>query len=157
LALEKTVAPQLPSGAKQVPSRSIHRWTLKTYASPSGISLERVLVNWELINPQSSVRASGGSTLGLALSSGVVLTGSSESGQWTVNKVVVTTPNITDTRLIAGGKVLDSMVPVDYDNVRFVVLATRGAVPSSAVVQGIDRSGAVVATDRYSFPPRPSQ
>jgi hypothetical protein len=155
-AFEGLIAPTTPAGAKQVSSRSIDGWTLRIYASSSGLALDKVQVNYELIDPRGSVQGGGGGTLGLALSSGVVLTGSSGGGQWTVNEFVVTNPDVEGTRLVAGGKILDSMVPVQYQNVRFVLLAIRGTPPTGALVQGRNGSGAVIATDRFSFPPRPA-
>ena len=109
-AFEGLIAPTTPAGAKQVSSRSIDGWTLRIYASSSGLALDKVQVNYELIDPRGSVQGGGGGTLGLALSSGVVLTGSSGGGQWTVNEFVVTNPDVEGTRLVAGGKILDSMV-----------------------------------------------
>ncbi len=79
----------------------------------------------------------------------VVLTGGGTGGQWTVNNLIVTSPSITSARLVAGAKVLHSMITVDYDNVRFVLLAVHDPIPPGAFVQGLDRSGAVVATSRF--------
>lgn len=86
----------------------------------------------------------------------VILPGGGTSGQWTVNNLIVTSPSITSARLVAAAKVLDSMITVDYDNVRFVLLAVHDPIPPGAFVLGLDRSGAVVATSRFSFPPPPA-
>lgn len=141
---------------KPVSTRSIDGWTLRIFASSSGLPLEKVKATYELVDPRGTIDGWGSTTLGLALSPGVVLTGTGGSGTWTVSYFVVTTPEVSLTRVVSGSEVLDSMVPVSFTGVRFVLLVVRGTVPQDAVVQGLNSSGSVVSTDRYSFPPAPS-
>lgn len=68
----------------------------------------------------------------------------------------VTLSSITMVRVVDGDKVLDSMAPVTFDGVRFVVLAAID-VPSlqPLVLEGLATSGAIVSSSTFQLPTHP--
>jgi len=84
------------------------------------------------------------------------LDGDSSSGPdgfQVVRNYPVTLPTIATVRVVDDTKVLDSMSPVTFDGVRFVVLAVIN-VPSlqPLVLQGLDAEGAVISSAPYELP-----
>lgn len=129
------VAPSVPPGATPIQTRSVRGWTLRIFASPSGFQLAKVDVGYEVFDSHGSPEASGSSTVGpvFAPGTGVLnLDGDSSDGPdgfQVVRNYPVTLPTIATVRVVDGNKVLDSMSPVTFDGVRFVVLAVIN-VPS---------------------------
>lgn len=155
-------APAVPPGATPVQSRNINGLTLHIFASPSGLALAKVESEWELFNPRGSLEESGSGTIGPSLLAppGVVNLGGGSSegaeGWQAIRNYQVTLPSITTVRVIDGARVLDSMSPVTFDGVRFVVLAALD-VPSlqPLVLQGLDASGAVLSSSAFQLPSHP--
>lgn len=154
-------APSVPPGATLIQTRSVSGWSLRIFASPSGLQLAKVKAEYELFDPHGSPQASGSSTVGpvFAPGTGVLnLDGDSSSGPdgfQIVRNYPVTLPTITTVRVVDGDKVLDSMSPVTFDGVRFVVLAVIN-VPSlhPLVLQGLDAEGTVISSAPYQLPDR---
>ncbi len=155
-------APAVPPGATPIQSRTVNGLSLRIYASPSGLPLARVDAEWELVNPRGSLEGSGSSTVGPSLLAppGVVNLGGGSSegvdGLQAIRNYQVTLSSITTVRIVDGAKVLDSMSPVTFDGVRFVVLAALN-VPSlqPLVLQGLDASGAIVSSSAFQLPNHP--
>lgn len=154
--------PAVPSGATPIQTRSVSGWTIRIFASPSGAPLAKVEAEWELFDSHGSPEGSGSSTVGPAFGPGtgvVNLGGGSSDGPegWqAVRNYPVTLPTIATVRVVDGDKVLDSMSPVTFDGVRFVVLAVIN-VPSlqPIVLQGLDASGAVISSSSFQLPNHP--
>jgi hypothetical protein len=111
------------------------------------------------LDSHGSPVASGSSTAVpvVALGTGVLnLDGDSSDGPdgfQVVRDYPVTLPTIATVRVVDGNKVLDSMSPVTFEGVRFVVLAVID-VPSlrPLVLQGLDAEGAVISSGPYELP-----
>ncbi len=157
-----SAAPPVPPGATPIQSRTISGLTLRIYASPSGLPLAKVEAEWELLNSRGSVEGSGSSTVGPSLLAppGVVNLGGGSSegaeGWQAIRDYQVTLSSITMVRVVDGDKVLDSMAPVTFDGVRFVVLAAID-VPSlqPLVLEGLATSGAIVSSSTFQLPTHP--
>ena len=131
---------------------SVNGLTLRIFASPSGLPLAKADTEWQLVNSRGAIESSGSGTVGPSLLAppGVVNLGGGSSegadGFQAIRNYQVTLAAITTVRVVDGAKVLDTMSPVTFDGVRFVVLAVLN-VPSlqALVLQGLDASGAVVS------------
>ncbi len=137
----------VPAGASLVSSHHVHGWTVKIYASPSGLTPATVRVTYEEFNSKGEQRGAGSSTLGASLLAppGIVPCGTSAGTSDQEADCQITSPSIVLVRLMAGNSVLDAMTPVTYDGVRFVVLANFTKAVSN-LVQGLDAQGRVVST-----------
>jgi hypothetical protein len=118
-----------------------------------------VKTEYELFDSHGSPEGWGSSTVGPAFSTGTgVVNLSSDSSEgpdgWqAVRNYPVTLPAITTVRVMDGDRVLDSMSPVNFDGVRFVVLAVIN-VPSlqPLVLQGLNAQNAVVSSAPFELP-----
>jgi hypothetical protein len=154
--------PAVPPGATPIQTRTVNGWTIRIFASPSGAPLAKVDAEWELFDAHGSPEGSGSSTVGPAFAPGtgvVNLGGGSDEGLdgWqAVRNYPVTLPTVATVRVVDGNRVLDSMSPVTFDGVRFVVLAVIN-VPSlqPIVLQGLDASGAVISSSAFQLPDHP--
>ena len=155
-------APAVPPGATPIQSRTVNGLSLRVFASPSGLPLAKVDAEWELVTARGSLEGSGSGTVGPSLLAppGVVNLGGGSSegvdGWQAIRNYQVTLSSITTVRIVSGAKVLDSMSPVTFDGVRFVVLAALN-VPSlqPLVLQGLDISGAIVSSSSFQLPTHP--
>lgn len=155
-------APVVPPGATPIQSRTINGLTLRIFASPSGLPLAKVEAEWELLNSRGSVEGSGSGTVGPSplAPPGVVNLGGGSSegveGLQAIRNYQVTLPSVATVRVVDGDRTLDSMSPVTFDGVRFVVLAVLN-VPSfqPLVLQGLDSSGEVVSSSAFQLPSHP--
>jgi hypothetical protein len=77
--------------------------------------------------------------------------GSSGPGSWSDVTVSVSGSDITDVRLLVGGKTADAMVPVKLASSRFVVLLARVPKKGHVSIQGLNASGHVVTSTPYSW------
>lgn len=139
----------VPAGASLVATRSINHWTLRVFASPSGLTPASVTATYEEFNAAGKMTGSGSGTLGASLLApeGVVDEGGGGGDRDVVEDCQVTNPAIAVVRLVSGDRVVDSMVPVTFDSVRFVVLAALNSSPmTDLVIQGLDGHGAVVTS-----------
>jgi hypothetical protein len=143
----------VPPGAKLISSRSINHWTLRIYASPSGLPLAKVDASYELFDPEGHVSGSGSGSVGASLlaPSGVVNEGGGSSegpaGWQGICDCQVTNPAIALVRVVSGHKVLDAMVPFTFDAVRFVVVAAINVPTLSPIaIQGLDSKGAILSS-----------
>lgn len=137
--------PQIPGGATLVLSRHVDGWTLRIYASSSGLTPANVRVTYEEVNSRGTLEGWGSSTVGASLLAppGIVPCGHGAD----VADCQITDPSIVAVRLMAGRTVLDTMAPVSYEGVRFVVLAKfTQAVPT--LIQGLDARGHVIVSVR---------
>jgi hypothetical protein len=155
-------APVVPPGTSPMQTRSVNGLTLRIFASPSGLPLAKVDTEWQLVNSRGAIESSGSGTVGPSLLAppGVVNLGGGSSegadGFQAIRNYQVTLAAITTVRVVDGAKVLDTMSPVTFDGVRFVVLAVLN-VPSlqALVLQGLDASGAVVSSSAFQLPNHP--
>ena len=155
-------APVVPPGTSPIQTRSVNGLTFRIFASPSGLPLAKVEAEWQLMNSRGRIESSGSDTVGPSLlaPAGVVNLGGGSSegadGLQAVRNYQVTLPAITTVRVVDGARVLDSMSPVTFDGVRFVVLAVLN-VPSfqPLVLQGLDASGAIVSSSAFQLPNHP--
>jgi hypothetical protein len=143
----------VPTGAKLISSRSINHWTLRIYASPSGLPIAKVDASYELFDPARHLSSSGSGSVGASLlaPSGVVNEGGGTSegpaGWQGICDCQVTNPAIALVRLVSGHKVLDAMVPFTFDAVRFVVLVAINVPTLSPIaIQGLDSKGAILSS-----------
>jgi len=147
------VSSAVPTGAKLISSRSINHSVLRIYASPSGLPIAKVDASYELFDLKGQLSSSGSGSVGASLlaPSGVVNEGGGSSegpaGWLGICNCQVTNPAVALVRLISGHEVLDAMVPVTYDTVRFVVLAAIN-VPTlnPIVIQGLDSNGTILSS-----------
>lgn len=140
---DRLYQPQVPAGATLVSTRHVDGWTLRIYASPSGLTPASVRVTYEEVDSHGRLQGWGSTTVGASLLAppGIVPCGHSSE----VADCQITKSSIIDVRLMAGDHVLDAMAPASYHGVRFVILAkfTR-AVPTA--IEGLDAEGRVIAT-----------
>lgn len=145
----------VPKGAAPVATRSIDQWTLRVYASPyksPGWTSKEIDVSYEAVASGGAVMSSASVSVGgpgnTAYAGGLVVDeGWTFGGGINGGPCQVTNPAITVVHLVAARHVLDSMTPVAYDSVRFVVLDTL-KVPSAAnvTVQGLGSDGRVLSS-----------
>lgn len=141
----------VPRGATLVSIRSINHRTFRIYASATPGTGNKVVVSYEVLMNGAVIGAASG-PIQLLIQNGHVFPSQSVSvesdyvGQ-------VTEPAVSFIRLMAGGQVLDSMTPVSYEGIRFVVLAAIDGPPATAVEE-LNSKGQVV-TQAAVVPPQP--
>lgn len=154
--------PPFSPGTRPLSTRPVGNWKLQIYASPSGLPIAKVNVGYELIDPHGTTNSSGSGSIGAALLAppGIVNEGGGTTegrdGWQRICYCQITLPAITLVRAVDGGRQLDSMKPVSYEGVRFVVLAMIN-VPTLQTIelQGLNLSGAVITSAQFDPPAEP--